>query len=116
MMVQSRTRLNSMFSLLSLAAGAVIILIACYVLAAWEVDISFLESIIPGWPKMMPITAASFILSGISLCLLCAPAVESQTKIVTWGELPFSTIILHLLGKLSALVVSLMALMEIAFY
>src|SRR5262245_24348687 len=104
MMVQARSRLTSMLSLLSLAAGVIVIAIACYVLAAWEVDISVLKSIVPGWPKMMPATAFCFILSGLSLCLLCAPAFESQAKLEIWGQPILASLLPRLLAKASAFV------------
>ncbi|HKX32518.1 MAG TPA: ATP-binding protein [Blastocatellia bacterium] len=105
-----------MLSLLSLAAGVIVIAIACYVLAAWEVDISVLKSIVPGWPKMMPATAFCFILSGLSLCLFCAPALESQAKLEIWGQPILASLLPRLLAKGSALVVSIIALVGFTDY
>jgi signal transduction histidine kinase len=48
-------------------ATAVCCAVGCAVLGGWFLDISFLKSVLPGLPAMVPNTAAAFVLSGLAL-------------------------------------------------
>src|SRR5262245_43185577 len=111
MMVQSSPRQVSLFSLLSLIAGGVVIVIACYALLAWTIDIDFLRNAIPGWPKMMPVIAFCFILCGFSLCFQGSTASETQAHAIDWERILLSYASPRLLAQGSALIVILIALL-----
>ena len=49
-----------------IAAGGVIIA-GALVLLGWGLDIAALKSVVAGWPKMVPLAALGFLLSGFSL-------------------------------------------------
>ncbi|HWS56088.1 MAG TPA: sensor histidine kinase [Pyrinomonadaceae bacterium] len=49
------------------AATAACCAVGCAVLGGWFLDISFLKSVLPGLPAMVPNTAAAFVLSGLAL-------------------------------------------------
>ncbi len=51
-------------------AGGVVLAAAAVVLLGWTFHIAVLKNIVPTWPKMSPITASCFVLSGISLLYL----------------------------------------------
>jgi hypothetical protein len=111
MLVQSSPRPVSLFSLLSLIAGGVVIVIACYALLAWIIDIDFLRNAIPGWPKMMPAIAFCFILCGFSLCFQRAAASEMQAHAIDWEQIVLSFVSPRQLAQGSALIVILIALL-----
>ncbi len=54
----------------SLWSGTIVSVISILVLIGWLLQVDFLKRIIPGYVFMNPTTAAAFILSSISLCLL----------------------------------------------
>jgi signal transduction histidine kinase len=116
MLVQTSPRPVSWFSLLSLIAGGVVIVIACYALLAWIIDIDFLRNAIPGWPKMMPVTALCFILCGSSLCFQGTASVDSQTHEMDWERIFLSLVSPRLLARGSAFIVILIALLGLAYH
>lgn len=48
-------------------AAAGVCLAGVLVLVGWTFDIATLKSVLPDWPRMTPVTALAFILSGIVL-------------------------------------------------
>jgi hypothetical protein len=116
MLVQSSPRPVSLFSLLSLIAGGVVIVIACYAMLAWIIDIDFLRNAIPGWPKMMPVTALCFILCGFSLCFQSSTSNDSQTREMDWERIFLSMVSPRLLAQGSAFIVILVAILGLAYH
>jgi PAS domain S-box-containing protein len=53
-------------------AAFVALIIGSFVLAAWSLDLETLTNIVPGWPRMVRLTALGFILCGASLWLATA--------------------------------------------
>ena len=45
-----------------------------FVLAGWAFDMEQLTNIVPSWPKMVKLTALSFVLAGVSLWLATVDA------------------------------------------
>jgi signal transduction histidine kinase len=105
-----------LFSLLSLIAGGVVIVIACYAMLAWIIDIDFLRNAIPGWPKMMPVTALCFILCGFSLCFQGSTSIDSQSREMDWERIFLSLVSPRLLAQGSAFIVILVALLGLAYH
>jgi signal transduction histidine kinase len=117
MLVQSTTsRPVSLFSQLSLMAGGVVIVIACYAMLAWIIDIDFLRNAIPGWPKMMPVTALCFILCGFSLCFQGSTSIDSQSREMDWERIFLSLVSPRLLAQGSAFIVILVAILGLAYH
>jgi GAF domain len=52
-------------------AAGILLIAGTIVLAGWAQDIHVLESVMPGWPKMAPLTALCFLLAGIALAGVC---------------------------------------------
>src|SRR5262245_60800204 len=116
MLVQSSPRPFSLFSLLSLIAGGVVIVIASYALLAWTIDIDFVRNAIPGWPKMMPVIALCFLLCGFSLCFQGSAAIEMQAPEIDWERIFLSFVSPRLLAQGSALIVILLALLGLGYH
>ncbi|MBO0800553.1 MAG: hypothetical protein J2P31_17170, partial [Blastocatellia bacterium] len=117
MLVQSSPRQYSLFSLLSLIAGGVVIVVACYALLAWIIDIDFLSNAIPGWPRMTPVIAFCFILSGFSLCFQGpSPEEPSQTYAMDWERIFLSLVSQRRLALASALTVTLASLLGLSYH
>jgi His Kinase A (phospho-acceptor) domain len=116
MLVQTSPRPVSLFSLLSLIAGGVVIVIACYAMLAWIIDIDFLRNAIPGWPKMMPVTALCFILCGFSLCFQSSTSTDSQAREMDWERIFISLVSPRLLALGSAFMVILVAILGLAHH
>jgi PAS domain S-box-containing protein len=49
--------------------GFVAVLLGSFVLAAWAFDMDQLTNLVPTWPKMVRVTAATFAIAGVSLWL-----------------------------------------------
>jgi hypothetical protein len=97
-------------------AGGVVIVIACYAMLAWIIDIDFLRNAIPGWPKMMPVTALCFILCGFSLCFQGSTSADSQSREMDWERIFLSMVSPRLLAQGSAFAVILVALLGLAHH
>src|SRR5262245_47505217 len=76
---------------LSHGVGAGLILVGSLVLLGWTFDVASLKSILPGWVKMAPITAVTFVLAGVALWLLTresanlpAPTSREQLGVVQY--------------------------------
>jgi|GEM_PF-1631956 len=83
------------------AASALTLLVGGVVLLGWALNIDALKSVIPGLATMKPVTALSFIMSGLSLYL---HTVENQTRQ------------LQLLGRALAVLVALITLVTLSEY
>src|SRR3954468_14349364 len=59
-------------------AAFVALVVGCFVLAAWQLDMETLTNFVPGWPRMVRLTALGFILSGASLWLASVGAARSS--------------------------------------
>ncbi len=70
MIHNSEFNIHSPFKSISRISAIIVISIGSIVLFGWAFNIALLKSLITHLPKMMPNTALSFILSGISLLLL----------------------------------------------
>ena len=118
MQVQSSPRPNSLFSQLSLIAGGVVIVVACYALLAWIIDIDFMRDAIPGWPKMMPVISCCFILCGLSLCFQGSASMEpSQVSyVMDWERIILSLVSQRRLAQGSALAVIVAALLGLGYH
>lgn len=96
------------------------IVIACYALLAWTIDIDFLSNAIPGWPKMMPLIAICFILSGFSLCFQGSAARETEAnepnEVMDWERILLSLVSPRLLAQGSALIVTMLALLGLVHH
>src|ERR1043165_2920039 len=55
-------------------AAFVALVVGVFVLAGWSADLETLTNIVPGWPRMVRLTALCFILCGASLWLATAGA------------------------------------------
>ena len=54
-------------------------LVGALVLLGWALDIAVFRSVLPGWPRMTPVTALVFVLSGIALwCCAVVVCTESE--------------------------------------
>src|SRR5688500_9773268 len=49
--------------------GFVAVVLGSFVLAAWAFDMDQLTNLVPTWPKMVRLTAATFAIAGVSLWL-----------------------------------------------
>ena len=53
-------------------AAFVAMIVGVFVLAGWALDLEQVTYLVPGWPRMVRLTALCFILSGAALWLACA--------------------------------------------
>ncbi len=67
------------------ATGAAAMIVGCFVLAGWILDVDVLKRIIPGLVAMNPATAIAFILVGVSLWLLRRGEVSRNTRRISRG-------------------------------
>lgn len=70
MILQSDSRLVSLFKSISAAASMIVLAVGVTVLIGWIFNVTLLKSILPGLVTMKANTAAAFALIGISLWLL----------------------------------------------
>src|SRR4051812_43481491 len=59
-------------------AAFVALVVGCFVLAGWQLDMETLTNLVPGWPRMVRLTALCFLLSGASLWLATVGAARSS--------------------------------------
>ncbi len=69
MILQSDSRLVSLFKSISAAASFAVVLVSLLILAGWAFNLEFLKRVIPNAVAMNPMTAVGFILSAVSLWL-----------------------------------------------
>lgn len=81
---QGHARNNEQFQLIPRAASGFGICVSCLVLAGWAFNLPALRSVIPGQPQMVPITAVTFVLAGISLWMLWGEKKSHRASVVTW--------------------------------
>src|SRR5688572_12013399 len=55
-------------------AAFVALIVGVFVLAGWSLDMEQLTHIVPGWPRMVRLTAVGFVLAGASLWMACSGA------------------------------------------
>jgi hypothetical protein len=53
-------------------ASVLVVSTAAVVLLGWMFDTAILKSVFPGWPKMSPLTASTFLLAGLALWFVTA--------------------------------------------
>ena len=70
MILQSDSRLVSLFKSISAAASMIVLAVGVTVLIGWMFNVTLLKSILPGLVTMKANTAAAFALIGVSLWLL----------------------------------------------
>ena len=81
--------------------GAIAVAAGAICMTGWITDIEALKSIVPGWIVMIPNTATSFMLCGVSLWLLRA---DQRARRVTIAAQGLAVIVLLLYFFLSAAV------------
>jgi PAS domain S-box-containing protein len=59
-------------------AAFVALVVGAFVLAGWSLDLETLTNIVPGWPRMVRLTALAFMLSGASLWLATLGAARTS--------------------------------------
>ena len=59
-------------------AAFVALVVGSFVLAGWQLDVETLTNLVPGWPRMVRLTALCFLLSGASLWLATVGAARSS--------------------------------------
>jgi PAS domain S-box-containing protein len=59
-------------------AAFVALVVGCFVLAGWELDMETLTNLVPAWPRMVRLTASCFLLSGASLWLATVGAARTS--------------------------------------
>src|SRR5215510_4976445 len=55
------------FALVPIAVSGLGILVSSLVLLGWTLNLPILQSILPGQPQMVPLTAISFVLTSLSM-------------------------------------------------
>ena len=65
------------FTLIPKAASGFGVFISSLVLLGWTFNVPILQSILPGQPQMVPLTAVTFILASVSLGMVKSRAVVS---------------------------------------
>jgi hypothetical protein len=67
--------------------GGLVSLMGIVVLLGWALDVTTLESVLPGWTKMAPITALAFVAAGVWLWCVTAKAPSISVILLTgWGQ------------------------------
>ena len=67
---EQQTRFTAAFVLVPKVASGLGITISSLVLLGWTLDVPLLQTILPGQPQMVPLTAVTFILASVSLATL----------------------------------------------
>jgi len=62
-------------------AALVAIVIGAFVLAGWTFDLEQLTNLVPGWPRMVRLSATCFVLTGLALWLLLSGARRAATTL-----------------------------------
>jgi PAS domain S-box-containing protein len=62
-------------------AAFVALVVGVFVLAGWSLDMEQLTNIVPGWPRMVRLTAVGFILAGASLWMACSGATRMSMSV-----------------------------------
>ncbi len=78
MILQSDSRLDSLFKSISIAASMIVLAVGVAVLIGWAFDIEFLKRVIPGAIAMNPMTAVAFLLSSAGLWLYRAEILDAS--------------------------------------
>jgi PAS domain S-box-containing protein len=65
--------------------GAIALLTSLFVLVGWALPVAALTSIVPGWPRMMPLTAAAFMLAATALYLALPLPTAAARMSVRWA-------------------------------
>ena len=63
----STTEFSKRVEGLATLAGGVVVLLGALVLVGWALDLTALKSVVAGWRTMAPLTALSFLMSGMAL-------------------------------------------------
>jgi PAS domain S-box-containing protein len=59
-------------------AAFVALIVGVFVLAGWSLGMEQLTNIVPGWPRMVRLTAVGFMLAGASLWMACSGATRTS--------------------------------------
>jgi PAS domain S-box-containing protein len=62
-------------------AAFVALIVGVFVLAGWSLDMEQLTNIVPGWPRMVRLTAVGFMLAGASLWMACSGAARTSMSL-----------------------------------
>ena len=111
---QSRFRLISIFRLLALTAGVLILVGAGFSLAGWAFDLGGLESLYDGWFRMTPIEAFGLLCAGLALGLLRMPPKKQKPGTNGAGKRPWLSSLLRTVAQGSALITVAVALLALA--
>lgn len=80
--------------------GWILVALGAFVLTGWQTDLQAVQSVIPGTPRMSPLTAAALILNGVGFLLLhykrCRLALILGAVIAVAGIGMLTRIFLHL--------------------
>jgi signal transduction histidine kinase/CheY-like chemotaxis protein len=83
----------------SRVASILAVLVGCMVLVGWTLDVGVLQHVLPGLVAMNPITAAAFILAGVSAWLLQEERVRPRVRRIARA----CALVVALLGSLKLL-------------
>ena len=86
----SRTHYNALFVFIPKAVSGLGVFISSLVLLGWTFNVPILQSILPGQPQMVPLTAVTFILASVSLGML-------KSRVVVSGLCALAVILIALL-------------------
>lgn len=86
MILQSDSRLVSLFKSISAAASMIVLAVGVVVLIGWMFNVTLLKSILPGLVTMKANTAAAFALIGVSLWLLQTSSPPAGLPQGEWGR------------------------------
>ena len=76
-LVEPQTHFSAPFTLIPRVVSGLGICVSSLVLLGWALDLPLLQSILPGQPQMVPLTAIGFILASLSLVTLKKNAMVS---------------------------------------
>jgi signal transduction histidine kinase/ActR/RegA family two-component response regulator len=93
------------------SATGILLTASMIVLAGWAQDIHLLESVVPGWPQMAPLTALCFLLAGIALACVGGSEITPGPAA---GQRPPS--LTDWLGNIAAAAVLLVGGTRVGFY
>ncbi len=97
MIDQSEARVIIKLMIFAKVASAIVVTVGAVVFMGWLFNIAILTSIHPAWPRMVPNTAVSFFLLGVSLWLLQEEFNELSIARYRLGQV-FATIVVILSG------------------